>query len=63
MLKTEAYLKMSDCDRCGGDFRVAVCVVHEGDVPAEGVDRERIEAELCYDCQQDIPNRKLGAAN
>jgi len=44
---------MTDCDRCGSDYRVEVCVVHEDDR------RGRVEAHLCYGCRRDTPHDQL----
>lgn len=43
-----------DCQRCGGDFDVELCAVHDG--PQQG----RIEAYLCWKCRQDTTHRPLG---
>lgn len=45
------------CERCGDDFRVELCVVGR---PSGGIDRNRIEAYLCYPCRNDTPHERLG---
>jgi len=49
---------MSDdqCDRCGGTFLVELTVVAEN---PPGIDRDRIEAELCYSCRRDVTHESL----
>lgn len=49
----------SDCERCGGQFRVELCDVGGG----PGAPRDRIEAYLCYDCRDDVPHERLGVTD
>jgi len=52
------------CARCGDDFRLELCVVYEGEpIPEAGIDRDRVEAHLCYDCRQKVTHERLGATS
>jgi hypothetical protein len=48
------------CARCGDNFRVELCIVSE---PEAGIDRDRVEAHLCYDCRQEVTHEPLGATS
>jgi hypothetical protein len=49
-----------DCNRCGDDFLVELCVVYEGEpIPEAGIHRDRVEAMLCYECRQEVTNEPL----
>jgi Fe-S-cluster-containing hydrogenase component 2 len=47
---------VTDCDRCGDDYDVRVCSLGAAPQTSE---RNRIEANLCYGCRQDVPNENL----